>query len=798
MRCTFPQDPIIRGNFYSILKYYRKRCKSERSKFKANLVESLNRLHKAKPNEYWRLVNEISEKNSKGEPLDPSEFFEHFKNLNAIETPLTDDRMAVLQQLRELENKQVFNELDFKITGHEILKSVQSLKNNKAAGLDSITNEMIKSGISTLLHLLTKFFNNLICLGKYPSSWNTGKIIPLHKKGDRSDPGNYRGITISSCLGKLFNSILNSRLQKFLVSNNILQDEQIGFRKDHRTSDHMLILKTLMDFYRKRKKQLYLSFIDFRKAFDTVWHVGLIYKLVNIGVSSNFLKLIKAMYSQVSLAVQCNANGLTPSFPSLIGVRQGDNLSPTLFSIYVNDIPELFDDNCHPAKFGSMTIPCLLFADDLLIFSESKGGMQKALNKLQDYCNLLALSINTSKTKSMCILTDADNDQQLKIGKSIVEMVKSFRYLGIDFSADGNTLHTKRELYKRGLKVYFQLIKSFNPLPKASIMLHLFDHMIKPVLLYSCEIWSPVNLSPRPSNPATDPREQFHKDLKHQCPIAAKFLAKDDPIEKLHLKLCKYIAGVHSKTTTMGVYGDLGRLPLYVDQITQSVKYYYRLISPNSNKLLTEFYNNMESMGLPQQKNGLSSFANEILRRSKLHLPHSSKAMAGFAYKLKTYLRHEFTSYWASLINTDFTKTKARGGNKLRTYRMFKRAFKQELYLELPNRDHMKALAKFRLSAHRLNIETGRFNGRNQYVPPEGRICNMCSQNAIEDEIHFAISCPAYVDLREKLFTQIRPLNQHFSSYNDEQKFIWLLSAESPNIIALLALFVYESFQRRV
>ena len=205
----------------------------------------------------------------------------------------------------------------------------------------------------------------------------------------------------------------------------------------------------------------------------------------------------------------------------------------------------------------------------------------------------------------------------------------------------------------------------------------------------------------------------------------------------------------------------------------------------------------MKHLGLSQQRSGLPSFANEILRQARLYLPHSSKALAGCLYKLKNYLRHEFTFYWSSLIHTDYTKTKSRGGNKLRTYRLFKREFKQESYLELPNRNHMKALAKFRLSAHRLSIETGRFNGRNQYVPPERRICNMCSLSAVEDEIHFAITCPGYTNLREKLFTKIQSLNQHFGSYNDEQKFVWLLSAESLNIVALLASFIYECFQQR-
>ena len=115
-------------------------------------------------------------------------------------------------------------------------------------------NKMIKCGFTILAPLLVKTFNLVLSAGHFPSEWAKGRIVSLHKKGDVLDPSNYRGITISSCVGKLFNSILNNRLSNFLNVNEILCDEQIGFRKGQRPADHMLIVKSLIEKYKKQKK----------------------------------------------------------------------------------------------------------------------------------------------------------------------------------------------------------------------------------------------------------------------------------------------------------------------------------------------------------------------------------------------------------------------------------------------------------------------------------------------------------------------------------------------------------------
>lgn len=148
-----------------------------------------------------------------------------------------------------------------------------------------------------------------------------GIIVPIFKSGEKCNPSNYRGITIGSCIGKLFLKIINNRLDNFLTMHNIICPEQICFSKGSRTSDHMFVLKTLIDKYTQQgSKHLYTCFVDFRKAFDTVWHIGLLYKLRNVGVSDLFFNdVIKNMYENTLLSVKVNNIYLIDNFQSFVG-----------------------------------------------------------------------------------------------------------------------------------------------------------------------------------------------------------------------------------------------------------------------------------------------------------------------------------------------------------------------------------------------------------------------------------------------------------------------------------------------
>lgn len=171
------------------------------------------------PKAYWNLVNSLrrEQDNSNGPELsiDTNTWYDHFKNLNSVKSKF-DERLEQLNHVLKNDNQtNTFTFMDTLIKDREIQTSIAKLKNNKSSGLDSIRNEMIKSGSTILLPCLNKLFNLIFSSGHYPTTWAKGYISPIFKTGDSSDPDNYRGITITSNIGKLFNTILNSRLDKY-------------------------------------------------------------------------------------------------------------------------------------------------------------------------------------------------------------------------------------------------------------------------------------------------------------------------------------------------------------------------------------------------------------------------------------------------------------------------------------------------------------------------------------------------------------------------------------------------------
>ena len=128
-------------------------------------------------------------------------------------------------------SRNAFSDLDFRITKDAIKKAINSLKSGKATGLDKISSEMLKASLHALLSVYEKLFKAILRSGIYPTSWHDSYICPIYKSGSRSDPSNYRGIVINNILGKVFSIILNNNLEKYITSNNLIDDTQIGFKK---------------------------------------------------------------------------------------------------------------------------------------------------------------------------------------------------------------------------------------------------------------------------------------------------------------------------------------------------------------------------------------------------------------------------------------------------------------------------------------------------------------------------------------------------------------------------------------
>ena len=184
---------------------------------------------------------------------------------------------------------------------------------------------------------------------------------------EESVTSNYRGISITSCLGKLFSAVLCKRLYNEIETNNLISKYQIGFVKGKRTSDHIFVLKYIIEEYKSKKRPVYACFVDLKKAYDTIWRDGLFYKLLyNHKLSPTFELILQSMYSNLESCVKIDGS-VSKFFALTIGLRQGCNLSPHLFNMYIDDLSRVLEriDN-DPVKLNGTPISCLMYADDMI------------------------------------------------------------------------------------------------------------------------------------------------------------------------------------------------------------------------------------------------------------------------------------------------------------------------------------------------------------------------------------------------------------------------------------------------
>ena len=347
-----------------------------------------------------------TETNSENSPKN-HEWYSHFEQLHC-DHHLSEEQEKIIRKLKQKENsKNLLNELDTEITIEEIIKTPKKIKSKKAAHSDKINNEMIKYSVDILANGFIKVFNTIMKSGKFPTLWCEGLISPIFKSGNKLDPSNYRGICVSSSLGKFFCSVLNERLMNISKTKELLHPSQIGFLPSNRTADHILTLKTLHDKYvNQNNEKIYACFIDFKKAFDSVWHEGLYLKLLENGIGGCFYDLIKDLYSNSNTRCAVKVSGhRTPFFSYNRGVRQGCVLSPLLFNLYINELPSLFE-KVNPDPFllpNGTRLSSLLYADDLVILSRSKSGLENCLDSLNEWSKKWLMNINLKKTKVMIL-----------------------------------------------------------------------------------------------------------------------------------------------------------------------------------------------------------------------------------------------------------------------------------------------------------------------------------------------------------------------------------------------------------
>jgi hypothetical protein len=211
--------------------------------YSRELHKNLRGLKRQHPKEYWSILKKSEGSQQSKSKLPLGVFENHFKSLNQNGNQNHDFDPSIL-------DTDTNQELDRYFSYEEVVDSIKNLKNNKSEGVDYIKNEYLKNCPPTVIALIVELFKIILKSGHVPYEWCVGLIIPIFKKkGSPLDPNNYRGITLLSCLGKLFTACMNCRLTKYANTRDIIGEEQAAFREGYNTMDHVFVLNELINIY---------------------------------------------------------------------------------------------------------------------------------------------------------------------------------------------------------------------------------------------------------------------------------------------------------------------------------------------------------------------------------------------------------------------------------------------------------------------------------------------------------------------------------------------------------------------
>lgn len=372
----------------------------------------------------------------------------------------------------------------------ELIKILKNLKSNKCPGDDNISNLVIKQLPKKAVMLILQIFRACFRICYFPKAWKHAKIISIHKPGkDAALATSYRPISLLSSFSKILEKLIQNRLTTIIHSKSVYLNEQFGFRASHSTSHQLLRASNYIKKNLCVKKSVGMITFDVEKAFDSVWHAGLLFKMKKFNFPIYLIHFIRSFIEKRSFHVSIN-NTKSTSFNIPAGVPQGSVLSPILFNIFTSDI-ELPLNGCELA----------LFADDTAIYTSSKhpqkiiDKLTESTNYLSSYCKTWKIQLNSAKTQAAYFTRRRSPrwlpQDNLNINGNSIVWTNEIKYLGVLLD---KSLTFKRqtefaaERALKYIKILYPLINRKSKLNVANKIL-LYKSIFQSILLYGSPVW---------------------------------------------------------------------------------------------------------------------------------------------------------------------------------------------------------------------------------------------------------------------------------------------------------------------
>lgn len=370
----------------------------------------------------------------------------------------------------------------------EIANAIKSMRPNKAPGPDLITNLVLRNLSRKALNFIKHIINSMFQLSYFPQQWKEATVLPIAKPNKPHNmPQSYRPISLLNTLSKIAEKIILNRLNVHLIANNIIINEQFGFRSKHSTVQQLTRVVEYITLNYNLKLFTGMALLDIEKAFDTVWHTGLYVKLHRYKVPVYLINLIKSYLHNRIFRVKLE-NNYSDYHNLHAGIPQGSLLGPVLFILYINDIPLPSD------------MKLALYADDTAIMTRSMRAttlarrLQEALEKINKYFIKWKIKINAAKTEAIIFSKKLvkNNNTNIHFQGKEIEWQNSVKYLGVHLDRKliwATHINHVANKGRAAIACLYPLICPKNGVNE-DLKKILYTACVRPIITYASPVWS--------------------------------------------------------------------------------------------------------------------------------------------------------------------------------------------------------------------------------------------------------------------------------------------------------------------
>ena len=394
------------------------------------------------------------------------------------------------QSIQRIENLEAVKKPPDPVTTEEVKRVVRRLKPGKATGPDNIPNEVFKEADEHLINNITKVMDSIAQRKDIPPQWQEGSLLRLYKgKGKKGKCSNERGITLASNVGKVFERIMNDRMNGQIK----ITENQAGGQKGKSTTDHILLLQELIKEGKRKKKPVYIVFLDVTKAYDKAWLSAILYVMHKQGLETPEWEIIKKLNENLTATIQTK-HGDTREIKIKDSIRQGGVLSVSQYALLMDEINKEITDENLGIYIPSIdeTIGCLLWMDDVILATLEPEKMQNMLDITNNVSGKYHIEFGAPKSNAMKIGGDKTRPE-FRLGSMILEYCEKYKYLGL-IQNNKNNLKDHIKSMKSKVEGAYQTIMSiagnrqFKEIEMRAIW-ELIESTIIAIITYGSETW---------------------------------------------------------------------------------------------------------------------------------------------------------------------------------------------------------------------------------------------------------------------------------------------------------------------